>query len=149
MIGSESVPILSTGPTVDDRSKALAALAMHEHFAYLDGLHGLASVAVANFHFPSAYVPGMMPDQTLTPWRGTDTPPALLYNGSLAVSIFFVLSGFVIAGSTVKRRIPLPLIIALRFLRLVLPMLGGTLFAWVLRSFPGAVATLASLIPHA
>lgn len=64
-------------------------------FVFLDGLRGIAALAVAWFHF-----------YRWTPLHGVLQPAApraldwLLAHGSLGVDIFFVLSGFVIAYST-------------------------------------------------
>ena len=62
----------------------------------------------------------------------SDTPLALMYNGDFAVSIFFVLSGYVISGAL--RRSPRPIIesVVLRYIRLALPAFASCVFAWLL-----------------
>ncbi len=57
-------------------------MSQHRQHAYpaLDGMRGVAAIAVMLHHFP--------------PLR----QPALFHNGLLAVDVFFVMSGFVIAG---------------------------------------------------
>jgi len=120
-----------------------------ERFESLDGLRGVAALTVVLFHFFSAYVPSLLPEQTDHSWRGTDTPLAVLYNGGFAVSVFFVLSGFVIANSAAARRLPVWFNLCARYVRLALPVLAGTLFGWALLALsPHTVAALKSVENH-
>ena len=81
-------------------------------FGTMNGLRGIAALAVVGYHFSL---------------RG----PLHLQNGFLAVDLFFVLSGFVIAYSYEKRLregLPLKDFVLIRFIRLYLLYLLGTLF---------------------
>lgn len=111
----------------------------------LDGVRGVGALIVVVFHYLSAFVPALTPDQTPDPYWLADTPLAILFNGPFAVIVFFVLSGFVISKSAHKRY-PLPLTIALRYLRLTVPILASVIAAWVLLiSFPNEATRLAAI----
>jgi len=64
---------------------------------HLDGLRGIAALTVVVFHYLSAFVPALTPDQTANPYWLSDTPLAVLINGPFAVIVFFVLSGYVVS----------------------------------------------------
>ena len=101
------------------------------------------------FHFASAFLPSLIPDQTDHPYWVADTPLGILFNGAFSVSIFFVLSGFVIAQAAAKRRDPIYISIPLRYLRLALPATASVVFAWCLLTLmPVAALQLNALIPH-
>lgn len=122
---------------------------MKQRLGYLDGLRGLAALSVVLFHFFSAFVPALIPDQTVTPWPISDTPFGILYNGDFAVIVFFVLSGFVISNSAASKRTTLIASLLVRYVRLALPALSSVLFAWILLSaFPTSAAQLYLKIPH-
>ena len=115
----------------------------------LTGLRGLAAASVVILHFFAVFDPLMLADQVARPWWGTDTPIGAVYCGGLPVSLFFVLSGFVVANSAAKRDLPVWLSPVLRYVRLALPTLCGTLFAWaLLRAFPHSIAQLKAIQPH-
>ena len=112
---------------------------------HLDGLRGIAAVTVVVFHYLSAFVPALTPDQTANPYWLSDTPLAVLFNGPFAVVVFFVLSGFVVSKAA-YRNDPLPLTIGLRYLRLTIPMLASVLVAWLLLTeFPTDASKLAAI----
>ena len=97
------------------------------------------------FHYLSAFVPALTPDQTANSYWLSDTPLAVLFNGPFAVVVFFVLSGFVVS-KTARKSDPLPLTIALRYLRLTVPMLASVVIAWLLlTTFPTKATELASM----
>lgn len=111
----------------------------------LDGLRGIAALTVVVFHYLSAFVPALTPDQTANPHWLSDTPAAVLFNGPFAVVVFFVLSGFVVS-SVARKNDPLPITVGLRYLRLTIPMLGSVLIAWLLLTmFPTEATKLASI----
>jgi peptidoglycan/LPS O-acetylase OafA/YrhL len=112
---------------------------------HLDGLRGIAALTVVVFHYLSAFVPALTPDQTANPYWLSDTPLAVLINGPFAVIVFFVLSGFVVSKSA-RRNDPLLLTVGLRYLRLTIPMLASVLIAWLLLTmFPTEATKLASI----
>jgi peptidoglycan/LPS O-acetylase OafA/YrhL len=116
---------------------------------YLDGLRGVAALIVVVFHFFSAYLPTAIPAETPRPWRISDTPLGILYNGLFSVIVFFVLSGFVVSNSAAKKRDHLLLNLVLRYKRLALPATASVLWAWLLlKLFPDKAAGFAGLIPH-
>ena len=65
----------------------------------LDGLRGIAALTVVLYHYLSAFLPALTPDETANPHWLSDTPLAVIFNGPFAVVVFFVLSGFVISKS--------------------------------------------------
>jgi peptidoglycan/LPS O-acetylase OafA/YrhL len=111
--------------------------------AALDGLRGIAALIVVVFHFLCLLYPAFVPDMSDDPHRIADTPLGLLWNGPFAVSLFFVLSGFVMAGAADRRRALIVSNFVTRYLRLALPVLASVVFAWLLLSaFPQATADL-------
>jgi peptidoglycan/LPS O-acetylase OafA/YrhL len=121
-----------------------SAPASRERIAALDGLRGIAACVVIAFHYLYLFYPGMIPpDISPTLARLADTPLGILWNGRFAVVVFFVLSGFVIAGAGDRRRESLLVTVAARYLRLAIPVLMSVLVAWVLlRIFPTATLDL-------
>lgn len=113
----------------------------------LDGLRGLAAFNVVLFHFACAFYPHAVSEYDPVPWAIADTPLAIVYNGGFAVAVFFVLSGFVIATAAAQSRRPVLETLALRYLRLALPVTASVVVAWLLlQAFPGTVAILKPLI---
>ncbi|MXV15786.1 acyltransferase family protein [Hufsiella ginkgonis] len=68
---------------MDTNNTTPAMLKMKRHFEILDGLRGIAALAVVTFHFME--------------WVYTDAGKNFIGHGFLAVDFFFCLSGFVIA----------------------------------------------------
>src|SRR6478735_3104673 len=110
---------------------------MTERFKYLDGLRGVAALVVVFAHFfqfflPAAFAPALadhLEEKTLG-----GSPLNLAINGNFAVTLFFVLSGFVLSapfflkrdawwymGATIKR-----------YPRLALPAAASTLLAAII-----------------
>lgn len=115
----------------------------------LDGLRGIAAMTVVIYHFASAYIPSILSQETSTPWLGSDTPLGVLYNGGFAVSVFFVLSGFVVSNSAAKRQVPTSFNLVQRYFRLAVPCMVSTLLAWAwLSAFPSSVHELKLAEPH-
>lgn len=77
-----------------NENSGVRASAAGQRFIALDGLRGIAALVVVVFHYLMGY--GMF---TPTPRFLSVTPLNLLWDGSAAVSVFFVLSGFVLSYS--------------------------------------------------
>jgi peptidoglycan/LPS O-acetylase OafA/YrhL len=123
-------------------------LLLSNRFSSLDGLRGTAALIVVIFHFMSAFTPAVVPDQSPSPPWWSDSPLAVLYNGTFAVPVFFVLSGFVLTHSTMHAKSSLPLDMVFRYFRLAVPATISVLMAWALLSlFPSTTTELKALIP--
>jgi peptidoglycan/LPS O-acetylase OafA/YrhL len=121
----------------------------NRRIASLDGLRGVAAIIVVCYHFLAAFLPSLSPEQTDHPFWLADTPLGILINGPFAVSVFFVLSGFVVAQAAAKRRDPVYVNLPLRYLRLAVPATASVIFAWCLLTLmPNAAANLNSVISH-
>jgi peptidoglycan/LPS O-acetylase OafA/YrhL len=113
---------------------------------HLDGLRGIAAVAVVIFHLMSALVPWLVAEQQPGAHWLAYTPVAVLWNGTFAVSVFFVLSGFVVTNATLRKSDPIWIDVIIRYLRLAIPATASTLAAWSLLSlFPTSATDLAAL----
>jgi len=104
-------------------------------FKSLDGLRGVAAILVALCHFITAFQPAMLDGNPAgAHFAGavsiSQTPLIFFYNPDLCISIFFILSGFVLASSAVESGAPLHALIARRWVRLALPICGAFFFAW-------------------
>nr|WP_111300727.1 acyltransferase [Paracoccus saliphilus] len=110
--------------------------------AAFDGLRGVAAVIVVVFHYLCMLHPSWAPisdDVELL----AHTPVHILWNGRLAVSVFFVLSGFVMAAAAERRRDLLVVTAAARYLRLAVPATASCVLAWLwLVSFPSSATQL-------
>ncbi|HET6160387.1 MAG TPA: acyltransferase [Dongiaceae bacterium] len=101
---------------------------------YLDGVRGWAALIVVLHHLALTFKPVWLKTGEVTPKLG---PFSFLVDGGLAVSVFFILSGIVLAAATdgALRRLGGPTLVGLvakRWLRLMLPILTVALFAWAL-----------------
>ncbi len=120
----------------------------------LDGLRGLAAFSVLVCHYIITFFPTLVfGAKGIEKFEWQDvfsrSPLIALYNGSFAVFIFFVLSGFVIARSAAANRAPLLILIGRRYLRLTIPMLCSTVLAYVLlRMFPDITRTAAEQLSN-
>lgn len=106
---------------------------------YLEGLRGVAALMVVISHFmqvfyPSLFVPDMQLEHNQIESIIREYPTNIFYNGNLAVCIFFVLSGFVLSLSYMKKR-DLEVVYAnaaKRYLRLGIPVAFSILLAYTL-----------------
>ena len=112
--------------------------------AYLDGLRGVAALNVVFAHFVLAFEPALYlgtitfgaPAPPDTPvlagalWIA-QTPLVLLFSPQFAVTIFFVLSGFVLASSMSAQPAPLIALGVRRWVRLSGPVAVTTVFIWL------------------
>ena len=119
---------------------------MSHRLDHLDGLRGVAAVAVVIFHLMSALMPWLVAEQQPGAHWLAYTPFAVLWNGTFAVSVFFVLSGFVVTNATLRKSDPIWIDVVIRYLRLAIPATASTLVAWLLLSlFPTSATDLAAL----
>lgn len=119
---------------------------MTQRLDHLDGLRGVAAVAVVIFHLMSALTPWLVPEQQPGAHWLAYTPFAVLWNGTFAVSVFFILSGFVVTNATLRKSDPIWIDVTIRYLRLAVPATASTLAAWLLLSaFPTSATELAAL----
>jgi peptidoglycan/LPS O-acetylase OafA/YrhL len=113
----------------------------------LDGLRGVAALIVVVFHFLCMLAPSWVPDTGHALHAFVDTPLGVLWNGPFAVSVFFVLSGFVISGVAARRADLLIANVAARYVRLALPVTASVVLAWLwLTAFPAATDALADAV---
>lgn len=119
---------------------------MTQRLDHLDGLRGAAALAVVIFHLMSALTPWLVPEHRHDAHWLAYTPVAVAWNGTFAVSVFFVLSGFVVSNATLRKSDPIWIDIAIRYLRLAIPATASTLAAWSLLSlFPTSATQLSTL----
>jgi peptidoglycan/LPS O-acetylase OafA/YrhL len=120
-----------------------------DRLTHLDGLRGVAALTVVGHHFCLAYAPAMEPFSAKSPHWLFDTPLALFYNGSFALTIFFVVSGFVVASAAASGKSPLPVSLIVRYLRLAVPVTVSVILAWALLNLSlGARPALHELFPR-
>ena len=125
----------------------LPALPAGRRLYCLDGLRGVAALTVVFHHFFSGFAPALVAHAGPTPSAFALSPAAAFVNGLFPVYIFFVLSGFVLAGSSAAARESLPLRAAKRVLRLGVPAVASCLVAWALvQAFPTASERLSHLV---
>ena len=120
----------------------------------LEGIRGLAAIVVVLHHFAFAFFPLLiLGSGAVQHMRFEDnihgTPLALLFSGTFAVAIFFVLSGFVltIGFFQTKKDSIIKKLAAKRYLRLMLPALAITMVCCVLMKlgFPQYIAKAANI----
>jgi peptidoglycan/LPS O-acetylase OafA/YrhL len=104
----------------------------------------LAAFIVVVFHFLCLLVPTAVTGMTSEPLMAlADTPLSILWDGRFAVSVFFVLSGFVMAAAAERRHEMLVTNVVTRYLRLAVPAAASVMLAWGLLSvFPTATMDL-------
>lgn len=117
---------------------------MKNKLYWLEGIRGLVAFIVLFGHFLCAYYPALFTGITtdskfgsLIDVRLASTPINIFWNGYFAVSIFFVLSGFVLTTkffSTTNNNIIISSSIR-RYVRLAIPITGSSLIAyWLLKT---------------
>ncbi|WP_274648835.1 acyltransferase family protein [Paenibacillus humicola] len=112
-----------------------------EKLKYLDGLRGLAALAVVAFHFLYVFYPdnvsyGQAAGNPVV-HAMAESPLGLLFQGHFAVCLFFVLSGYVLSFKYLSSGNPewLKSGAARRYVRLAVPMAFSVLVSWVLLHF--------------
>lgn len=101
-----------------------------DRLASLDGLRGLAAVVVVVHHSLLA-IPAIAAGSSSTDWLA-HTPLHLLWAGSEAVYVFFVLSGLVLTLPVLRAPILWRRYFPSRLVRLYLPVLASVAFAAIL-----------------
>ncbi|MCX7116936.1 MAG: acyltransferase [Legionellales bacterium] len=122
---------------------------------YLDGLRGIACLVVFLSHFMGFYYPASLTGEIAQVHSSWDlfwirTPFNFFFNGSFAIAVFFILSGFVLSAPFFhddKRSEPLISIIK-RLPRLGIPIIGSIVLAFVLIHAHGYYSNQASVITH-
>ncbi|HJS84891.1 MAG TPA: acyltransferase, partial [Acetobacteraceae bacterium] len=120
-----------------------AARGMKQKDLSLEGLRGLASLSVVFAHFLFAFVPHlgtyMRPNVNIPvryPIEAVFAQPCftVFFNGNFAVSIFFVMSGYVLTKQYYDSgdKAALRAGAVKRYPRLVIPVFAATMFAYVL-----------------
>lgn len=118
-----------------------------QRIAAFDGLRGVAALIVVIYHFLCLLYPQMTPSMSDAPVAIAHTPVHIFWNGRFAVAVFFVLSGFVMAAATDRRRSSLVSNSVTRYLRLAVPAALSCVLAWVwLSVWPTAAETMAATI---
>lgn len=110
-------------------------MANQDRFHALDGLRGIAAMAVVVHHILLASTAGDAPIAAGSPgtWLATNTPLHALWAGTEAVYLFFVLSGFVLTLPFVRINRPSWLLYyPKRVLRLYLPVWASVALALIL-----------------
>jgi peptidoglycan/LPS O-acetylase OafA/YrhL len=100
----------------------------------LDGVRGVAAVVVVIYHVSLIARPfATGGGRAEAVWTGvTESPLKLLFAGTEAVLVFFVLSGLVVALPLLRRSTSWPAFFASRLVRLYVPVWGALVFAVVL-----------------
>lgn len=112
-----------------------------KRIAYLEGLRGVAALAVVFAHFLFGFYPALktgdlsqVHTQSGIEIKIASSPLNLLYPGHFAVCLFFVLSGFVLSYGYFKKR-DFDVIISSairRYFRFVVPIFFSTLLAYIM-----------------
>ncbi|AOJ86922.1 hypothetical protein WS87_09655 [Burkholderia sp. MSMB0856] len=105
-------------------------------YEFLDGLRGIAALQVVFLHYCAAFLPAFaragVPEHYKWETLATNSPAFLLVQGYVAVYVFFIMSGFVLANSFLDSRAPVVALAVKRCVRLYLPVLASVLLAGVL-----------------
>jgi peptidoglycan/LPS O-acetylase OafA/YrhL len=128
--------------------------------AYLDGLRGIAATTVLFSHLFLVFWPALhsgTPDAVKTGFEITvyNLPISALYNGSYAVAVFFVLSGYVLSCGYWATKNPRAIkrLALRRYPRLAIPAVASAVLVWAAASADlfqaPAVADLSSWIKAA
>jgi peptidoglycan/LPS O-acetylase OafA/YrhL len=108
---------------------------------YLDGLRGVAALIVLITHISITLVSQFITvhgddsplTKTVVPFG--KLPIGFLWNGNSAVCVFFILSGFVMADFGFRTKLGLTAQVARRYVRLALPILLTSTFAYLFMKF--------------
>jgi peptidoglycan/LPS O-acetylase OafA/YrhL len=107
-----------------------------QRYRYLDGVRGVAALIVVICHFFQFFLPAAFfesaPDHLWERWLAA-SPFNIVINGSFAVAVFFVISGFVLSAPAFSGKGRQWYVIAAvrRYPRLAIPAAASTALAWV------------------
>ncbi|MGO1921401.1 MAG: acyltransferase family protein, partial [Microbacterium sp.] len=104
-------------------------MASSQRISSLDGVRGVASLIVLVYHCSLIAMPHL--DETVATWL-TQSPLKVLFAGTEAVLVFFVLSGFVVALPVLRDGFSWLRYYPTRVLRLYLPVWASILLATAL-----------------
>jgi peptidoglycan/LPS O-acetylase OafA/YrhL len=112
----------------------------------LDGVRGIAAIVVVVYHVSLIAKPFAKDGTAAAVWDGvTESPLKLLFAGTEAVLVFFVLSGLVVALPLLRGSVSWPAFFASRLVRLYVPVWASLLFAVALIAlFPRHEAAVTS-----
>jgi peptidoglycan/LPS O-acetylase OafA/YrhL len=105
---------------------------------YLDGLKGLAIIAVVFLHYADGFYPSLEDPSTNSLHQFiAESPVRLIYNGFFSVFIFFLISSYIIGYQYFHDKKSFPLIPSIfkRYLRLVFVVLVTSTIAYLLLKF--------------
>ena len=104
---------------------------------YLDGLRGVAALQVLLLHLLSCYMPALVfagPNDGTLPGEIHGSPFGLLYDGSAAVYLFFLISGFAITCAYDPGSDYIALMTA-RVVRFALPLTLACYLTWAIGNY--------------
>lgn len=111
---------------------------MKDRFSYLDGLRGIAALIVVIHHgflfFDWGLYSGVPSEAKFQPWDlWLSGKPVLLlfFAGNFAVTIFFILSGFVLSHVFSRSDLSPAQLIVKRYVRLIVPVTAASIFALI------------------
>lgn len=106
--------------------------------AYLEGLRGIAAVIVVMNHIVVSFFPALYngdPNQAHYPFEVivANTPLTIVYGGNFAVSVFFVLSGYVLTYAQLRKASKPRILVSVtrRYIRLTIPVLVSCLLGYL------------------
>ncbi|MDN7904909.1 acyltransferase [Burkholderia diffusa] len=108
-------------------------------FEFVDGLRGVAALQVVLLHYASAFLPVFtragLPEHFAWEKAASNSPLFVAFQGYVAVYVFFIMSGFVLAGSFLNSTSPIATQALKRSLRLYIPVAASLIIAALLKLF--------------
>lgn len=121
-------------------------------FLALESLRGVAALAVVFDHFFRTFYPHTFVSSQVAhsryEWLFSDTPLFAMINGAFAVTVFFMLSGFVLSYSHFRKKSDLVSSTLKRYFRLTPIVLASTMLGFFLLKFGLFFNTQADLMPY-
>jgi peptidoglycan/LPS O-acetylase OafA/YrhL len=121
-----------------------------EKFDFINGIRGIAAIQVVLLHYCAFFLPALARVQPKGhfPWEDklTNTPLYFLIDGQNAVSLFFIMSGFVLTPAFANAKSSIQNSISKRFIRLFLPVVASVILAMALIALLGGEHTSAAAV---